>query len=146
MIVIGYPGIGKSQLAKTSSIYFDFDSSIVNKSDGWEYRYFLEAENYSSQGKIVFVSAHKQVQDYLKDSAEKVAVVYPSLLLHDYWVDKLRDRHFFDPSPENWRALQRVVSHYAEDIVELDSSPFIKIKLESEDYNLESLLTKELKS
>lgn len=142
MIVVGYPGIGKSTLSKESIKYVDFDSSRMIKNKGWEEDYVNEVIKLSKQGHIVFVSAHKSVRDILKNSTEKVLVVYPSLCLHDMWIDALRKRYINTRDEADYRALQRCVSNYCEDILELDESPFIKIKIETVPFNLRVALEK----
>ena len=147
MIVIGYPGVGKSTVAKRNDVYVDFDSSMFPKKDGWEEEYVNNAIGLSKQGHIVFVSAHKKVQDLLFDCGERVVVVYPSLTLHDFWIDKLRDRYEITHSESDKRALMRCVCHYCEDILELEDSKFeTKIELKrANEYDLEVELEEALK-
>ena len=139
MIVIGYPGVGKSTVSKKNTKCVDFDSSMFPKEDGWEELYVQRAESLSNQGFIVFVSAHKKVQDLLLESKEEVSVIYPSLRLHDFWIQKLKDRYEEHGSEENKRALYRCVSHYCEDILELEALPFKKTVIDKEDYDLTEL-------
>ena len=140
MIVIGYPGVGKSTVSKRSIKYVDFDSSSFSTKEGWEADYVFNAEMLSSHGHVVFVSAHRAVQDLLKKSKEKVVVVYPALRLHDFWINKLKVRYMKTNDKGDYRALARCVTHYCEDIVELKELPFPQIKIDTEDYDLEKLL------
>lgn len=145
MIVIGYPGVGKSTVSKRSITYIDLDSSIFNKDEkDWEKEYIKTAEKLSAKGHVVFVSAHKKVQELLLNSSQKILVVYPALRLHDFWIKKLRDRYAKSEKPEFYRALQRCVSHYCEDILELKALPFDQLKIDTEVYDLEVLLEKYL--
>lgn len=136
MIIIGYPGVGKSTASGSDRKFIDFDSSLVPKEDGWEVPYVKVATQLSKDGYIVFVSSHKSVQELLKECGETVVVAYPSLLLHDFWIDKLRARYDTTHRDSDLRALRRCVSHYCEDILELGELPFIKVEIESEDYVL----------
>lgn len=143
MIVIGYPGIGKSTITKDNIGYIDYDSSLFQKEDDWAELYVRGAINLSQMGNVVFVSSHKEVQDLLVNSTEKVVVVYPSLQLHEFWMDKLCDRYEKSNSEYDHKALMRCVSHFCEDILELRESNFEnKLEITTEDYNLEELLKK----
>lgn len=145
MIIIGYPGVGKSTVSKRSITYVDLDSSIFNKENkDWEKEYVKTAEQLSSEGHVVFVSSHKKVQELLTNSKEKILVIYPALRLHDFWIEKLRDRYIRTEKPEYYRALQRCVSHYCEDILGLKALPFDQLKIDTEVYDLEALLEKYL--
>ena len=141
MIVIGYPGVGKSTVSKRNIRYVDFDSSPFSNKEQWESDYVFNAEMLSSHGHVVFVSAHKAVQELLKNSKEKVVVVYPALRLHDFWIEKLKTRYIKTQNDGDYRALSRCVSHYCEDILELKGLPFPQIKIDEENYDLESMLS-----
>ena len=141
MIVIGYPGIGKTSVTKTNVGYIDYDSSLFEKVDGWEKDYVEAATNLSKWGNVVFVSSHKTVQELLLKSSEIVVVIYPSLMLHDFWINKLKTRYAKTGNEAEHRALIRCVCHYCEDILELQESEFKnKIEITDEDYKLEDLL------
>lgn len=143
MIVIGYPGVGKSTISKRNIRYVDFDSSIFPKEDGWEEDYVNKAISLSKEGHVVFISAHEKVRDLVKDCREKIVVVYPSLKLHDFWIQRLKDRYNKSRNAAEYRALYRCVSNYGEDILKLKESKFKnKIELKEESYDLEKLLEK----
>ena len=97
MIIIGYPGIGKSTLAGRDHKYIDLDSSNFKingeKSEDWYKVYCKVAEDLSRQGYIVFVSSHSVVREALKGSEEAVAVAYPVGALEKQWITKLGDRY-----------------------------------------------------
>ena len=63
MIIIGYPGIGKSTLSTTNEQYVDMESSrfIFNgvRPVRWAYFYARMAEDISRQGYRVFVSMQR---------------------------------------------------------------------------------------
>lgn len=141
MIVIGYPGIGKSTITKDNVGYIDYDSSLFQKEDDWAELYVKGAVNLSKMGNIVFVSSHKEVQDLLVNCSEKVVIVYPALQLHDFWIDKLRVRYEKSKSQYDYKALMRCVSNYCEDILTLREAQFEnKLEITTEEYNLEDLL------
>lgn len=141
MIIIGYPGVGKSTVSRRNIQYVDFDSSLYPKEDNWEEVYVQRAINLSKEGYVVFVSAHKKVRDLLFDCGEKVVVVYPSPKLHDFWIKKLKDRYTKSQNEAEYRALSRCVSNYCEDIIDLQEAKFKnKIEITEENYDLEDLL------
>ena len=142
MIIIGYLGVGKSTVSNKNPNYIDFDSSMFPKDDGWEESYVERAEALSEQGFTVFVSAHKAVQDLLKNSKEKIIIVYPNLLLREAWIKKLTDRYEKTKFESDKRALERCISFYSDDIVELMELPFPKVELKvSSNYDLEEMLS-----
>lgn len=140
MIIIGYPGVGKSTLSQKHENFIDYDSSLCNKANGWEEEYVKKAIILSDLNYTVCVSAHKKVQELLKDYAGRVVVVYPCLRLHDSWINRLRIRYEKTNDPGDYRALQRCVSNYCEDILELRELPYSKIEIKTEDYDLEEML------
>lgn len=123
MIIIGYPGVGKSTLAAkydsadyeaSKGIFpksiIDLDSSIFNicddemmfdpmnhrKHDNWVELYCKVAEELSDQDHLVFVSSHAAVQKYLRECGVEVGVIYPSLELKQQWLEKLRRRYMYE--------------------------------------------------
>lgn len=142
MIIIGYLGVGKSTVSNKNPNYIDFDSSMFPKEEGWEKDYVERAEALSEQGFTVFVSAHKTVQDLLKNSKEKIIVIYPNLLLREEWIKKLTERYEKTGFESDRRALSRCVSFYSDDIVEMMELPFTKVELSaSSNYDLEKILS-----
>ena len=143
MVIIGYPGVGKSTVSKGNYEFIDYDSSRYTKEPGWEEKYVKDILNYSKMGYIVFVSSHKRVQELLRLSKEEeIIVVYPSLQLREFWIDKLEERYKKTEDAGDYRALKRCVSNYCEDILEMRALPFKKIEITEKDYDLESLLRK----
>ena len=128
MIIIGYPGVGKTSLAGRYNQYIDLESSHFNdsfgeKRPGWFITYCRIAEDLSKQGYRVFVSCHNGVQEYFSKSEEYVMIVYPSLKLKDVWVKKIRERFEREPSLKNAKALQTVDEYYDTHIKSLMNSP-----------------------
>lgn len=143
MIIIGYPGIGKSTLAGRDHKYIDLESSNFKingeRSEDWYKVYCKIAEDLSRQGYIVFVSCHSVVREALKDSEEDVAVVYPIGALEKRWVTKLRDRYNKTNSEKDRMAYERAKDHFNEDIVSLLNYPTRhQVWLTSMNYDLES--------
>ena len=139
MIIIGYPGIGKSTLAGRYKEYIDLESSNWNnpdntKPDMWWWSYGKVAEDLSKQGYRVFVSCHKEVQEYFSKSNEYVIVLYPALELKEQWLDRVKKRFENEPSIKNAKALANVDEHYDIHIKSLMNSPF-KNKLVLRDMN-----------
>ena len=139
MIIIGYPGVGKTSLAGRYNQYIDLESSNWNspdntKPDMWWWSYGKVAEDLSRQGYRVFVSCHPSVQKYFEESNEYVMVLYPSLELKEEWIKRVADRYDRDCSMKNLAALNNVELYYDKQIKSLDDSPF-KNKLVLKDMN-----------
>ena len=139
MIIIGYPGVGKTSLAGRYNQYIDLESSNWNspdniKLDMWWWSYGKVAEDLSRQGYRVFVSCHPSVQKYFEESNEYVMVLYPSLELKENWIKRVADRYDRDRSMKNLAALNNVELYYDNQIRLLDDSQF-KNKLVLKDMN-----------
>src|SRR5574344_1559006 len=104
MIVLGYPGIGKTTICKDCQKYIDLESSYFaidgKKFDHWETVY-CNLLMYLSDKYIVFGSTHKLVLDFIMNNKTTKCIIYPSLELKDEWVHKLKTRYFTDPSIKN---------------------------------------------
>ena len=97
MIIIGYPGIGKSTLCHHRENCIDLESSCFDKSNkNWYKDYCNVAVDLHEQGNIVLVSNHDLVYKELssKDvlNTTNLVFVFPSLQLRDDWITKLGDR------------------------------------------------------
>lgn len=144
MIIIGYQGIGKSSLAGRRNEYIDLESSNFNnvygeKTEGWHIPYCKVAEDLSKQGYRVFVSCHREVQEYLLGSNAHVLLCYPSVQLEEQWLDKLQRRYEQDPSDKNLAALETAKKYYREHIVALgNSSHRYKLVLKDINYTLDN--------
>ena len=144
MIIIGYPGVGKTSLAGRYNQYIDLESSHFNdafgeKPSGWFIPYCKVAEDLSKQGYRVFVSCHKEVQEYFNKSNEYVIVVYPAIELKEQWLDRIKKRFENEPSIKNDKALESVDKYYNIHIKSLMNSPFEnKLKLKDMNYTLDN--------
>ena len=145
MIIIGYPGIGKSTLAGKDHKYIDLESSNFRingeRSDNWYKPYCKVAEDLSKQGYIVFVSCHSVVREALRGSGEDVAVAFPAGSLEKEWIAKLRDRYEETNSYKDRMAYERARDHFYEDIVDLCGCDIpYKMWLNDMGYDLEAAI------
>ena len=168
MIIVGYPGIGKSTLASKypGGKYIDLESSnfkelksheedlILNSGrrstviPGWAIIYVRIALDLSRSGYHVFISSHESVQRALLEQInheDHVFVVYPALSLKTDWLRRLRERYQYTSYTEEYiergkKALLRAIDNYEEDIKKLHNSSFDEIVINSMDYGLEELI------
>ena len=144
MIIVGYPGIGKTSLANWHNDYLDVDSSRLIfdgvRPNNWALCYVKMAEDLSKQYYKVLVSSHKEVRDNLKDIRDDIIVVCPSLDLKEEWIEKLKDRWIEDPSHKNFKAWKRAEEHYDEDITDLMNEPWRVIEIKDMHYELDELI------
>jgi MoxR-like ATPase len=94
MIIIGYPGIGKTTLCKHWHKYVDLDSSAFRYNDGtrdkrWAEIYCKVAIDLHNQGYVVFLSSHYEVRDILKKTTfspdvSVTTITFTSLSLVEY--------------------------------------------------------------
>ncbi len=146
MIIIGYQGIGKSTLCKTSGLilrYIDLESSLMkdpmnnNKRwDNWAGIYCNVALSLSGQGYTVFVSSHKAVQDILAESKDEVIAIYPSKQTKDEWIKKLLERYKKTGLKKDEIAWLDAKENFDSEIDILENSPFIKGTIFSMSYDL----------
>ena len=150
MIIIGFPGIGKSTLACNNYKFVDLESSyfkpVNNRNDDWVVEYCQCAVYLSLHGFIVFVSSHKAVRDYLAKIhiSEPIVYIFPSERIKEQWVKKLEDRHMESGLDKDYRAFIRARDYYDYDIRDLYSDDGIPYKWVITDinYNLEEEIEK----
>lgn len=150
MIIIGFPGIGKSTLASNNDKFVDLESSYFKTPDArnedWVVDYCKLAEILSKNGSIVLVSSHKAVRDYIANmhTDEPVACVFPSGGIREQWIKKLEDRYMNSGLDKDYRAFIRARDNYDDDIRELYSDDSIPYKwiITNINYNLEEELEK----
>lgn len=148
MIIVGYPGIGKSTICKYNKNQIDLESSLFDHEDlYWYISYINVAESLNDQGYDVYISSHFQVRfelfrRHVNDMSD-ILLVYPSSNLKDFWVHKLKDRYDKNPTDKNRRSYEYVKSFYEKTIENFESSMIPnKIKIEDIEYNLEQLIKK----
>lgn len=150
LIIIGYPGIGKSSLGKigTNQNVIDFESSLFkvygDRANNWNVIYCRQAVSLARQGFIVCISSHKCVREELAKCDQDgfvIVTIAPSLKLKKEWIARLKDRYSQNPSAKNLAALNNVEDNYDEDIKDIASDPnFSHIYLESTKYHLRSII------
>lgn len=131
MIVVGFPGIGKSTLASKHDHIIDLESSSFWKTDrngdktrpyDWCVYYVQIAEHLSKQGYTVFVSSHPEVRKYLeKHSTEKYIVIFPNTHLKDDWLKRLYQRYENTGLDKDLRAYKYMEKNYLNSVEELIS-------------------------
>ena len=125
MIIIGYPGVGKSTASKMFREVVNLNSTFFDNKE----LYCNVAIELSKQNLLVCVSSHKEVVECLLKSDEPICVVYPNKNLKSAWVNIVRNRYLGDKTDENYKALMRVWEHFESDISFLSETPFDKIEL-----------------
>ena len=144
MIIIGYPGIGKSTLANKKNGYIDLESSNFQYNGkrplNWYNYYCNIAEHLSKQGYNVFVSSHKLVRKRLKNSLETVICIYPSILLAEQWTKKLKQRYNQSYLEKDYKAWKNAEDNYHVNISELMMCGIPHIEINSMDYDLKKMI------
>ena len=130
MIIIGYPGIGKTTLARKSRRYVDLESSLfmVNgkRVDDWYILYCNIAKDISRQGNDVFVSSHEDVVRTLElmssvgDNLEVLSIVPEySVDMMDKWVLRLKNRYEETQMEKDRRSYEYVKDNYQTSILSI---------------------------
>lgn len=148
IILLGYPGVGKTTLAKESCLMTDLESSwfFVNgkRFEGWEEVYLTIATGLAIQGRLVLCPTHPAIRQGLWSQEDFAKIlVYPALHLKEKWLERIQFRLRNDPSEKNLRALDRVFKFYDQDISDLKKDThFLHIEIQSMDYSLSDGLRK----
>jgi len=145
MIIVGYPGIGKTSAADFNENCIDLDSTSF-EIDGcypanWETIYINIAKSLSDQRYIVFVNSSECVRkELIRRNIEDVAVCVPSLHLESEWTKKLLDRYNKSKKEEDFRAYasaETCYSYYIKSMLEdAQKAGWSSIVLEDMKYNL----------
>lgn len=169
MIICGFPGIGKTSVASSLDRYIDLESSCFNlterddegraeKMENWKQAYCQIAFDLAFQGKLVFVSSHKEIRDYLFEMQKKdvyhsdipILLVYPAPENKDNWLERLERRYWISyncgmpDASKNKAAWKACESHYDDFVSEIDNidlntddmSNVYRIALHNTVYNL----------
>lgn len=144
MIIIGYPGIGKSTLAGRESGCIDLESSDFKEMfpvGGWVVPYCTMAENLARQGFTVFVSSHEAVTlCFIMRGTRNIGMIYPALKLRKDWLNKLLDRAHDTKLDKDVRAYKRAETCCLLDIERMRglalSKHYPHCEIESLDYDL----------
>jgi hypothetical protein len=145
-VVVGYQGIGKSTLAFHNNLVIDLESSNFfvdgERPANWYIIYCKIARALCKQGYIVCVSSHKEVREELaRNPASKQVIIYPTHILKDKWIAKLRYRYEETQSAKDFKALKNAENCFDNNITDLENQEnFDKIGFSTMDYNLADLL------
>lgn len=149
VIIVGYQGIGKSSLAKYDRLFIDLESSSFflgdTRPDYWYMIYVNIAIHLASQGRVVFVSSHKEVRDYLLKVSSTTPEIHilcctPSVYIKKEWIDRLWLRYEQSKSNKDWKAWQNALLSYEANIQEIQNSGIPYIEITSMNYSLKALI------
>lgn len=145
MIIIGFPGIGKSSVTRAyegdtnTTGYIDLESSNFVKDGNWVKEYCGLAIDLDLQGYNVFVSSHKNVREYLaekQDMFPDIVEVFPSKELCDMWCQRLSRRYQDSPTEKNIRAFDYVRQNFDDAVDEMEHDAIIhKVRITKENMN-----------
>ena len=152
MIIIGFPGIGKSSVTRAydgdtnTTGYIDLESSIFVKDDNWVKEYCDIAIDLELQGYKVFVSSHKKVREYLAEKQDifpDIMEVFPSKEMRTEWLNKLECRYMKCKTDKNERALSYIRNNFDGAVDEMENDAIIhKVRIVKENMNdLEKAMT-----
>lgn len=135
-IIIGFPGVGKSTVAKDDTRFIDLESSTFmvdgQRSEDW-YKIYVNVAIDLVKQYNVFISSHMAVQNYLATlNYNNVIMAYPDKSLKIVWLKRLSKRCESDPSDKNKRALDYMESNFDTCVDDMDkSNSFMKLRLNS---------------
>lgn len=145
MIIIGFPGIGKSSVTRAyegdtnTTGYIDLESSNFIKDENWVKEYCDLAIDLEFQGYNVFVSSHKKVREYLAERQgifPDIVEVFPAIYLYNEWMSRLLYRYSTNPSDKNYRAYKYMENNFHTAIEEMEQDKIInKIRITRENMN-----------
>lgn len=158
MIIIGYPGIGKSTLVKNQDNnddyhYIDLENSRFwvqgeygrRRDPAWAEIYVKIAIDLESQGNDVFVSSHEEVRRALIKYASVeggpcVISICPAIELRDDWLGKLEDRFNKSGLKKDEDTLNYVREHFTENILAMKNDPIDCYSIDDITYSLPEIL------
>ena len=145
MIIVGFPGIGKSSFAATHENFIDLDIDSVfgnNLHDhSWYGLYCNVASALSSQGYNVFVSSDREIRWSLNRTSEDVIAIVPSLQLKDQWIERLRSLSE-DDSIRAKNKYSHIENHFERDVKEIMNECVCVVIDDIDDYSIEDLIRK----
>ena len=145
MIISTFQGMGKSTLAKRRPDIIDLESSNFDKSNpNWYLDYCRVAMDLDRQGYIVFISAHKQVRDYLR---QREFIDYHMIMyspeLKEYAVGKVATRYEQSQTLKDYAAYKKAKESFDAIVKEIsrDEQDGLKVVwVGGSDYNLEKII------
>lgn len=145
MIIIGFPGIGKSSVSRAyegdtnTTSYIDLESSNFVKDDNWVKEYCNLAIDLDLQGYNIFVSSHKAVREYLAEKQDifpDIMEVFPSKEMHTEWLNRLESRYMKCKTAKNERALNYMRNNFDAAVDEMERDAIIhKVRITKENMN-----------
>ena len=145
MIIIGFPGIGKSSVTRAydgdtnTTGYIDLESSNFVKDDNWVKEYCDLAIDLDLQGYNVFVSSHRAVREYLAEKQDlfpDIIEVFPSKELKIDWLNRLESRYMKCKTDKNERALNYMRNNFDAAVDEMERDAIIhKVRITKENMN-----------
>ena len=146
MIIIGFPGIGKSSVTRAydgdtnTTGYIDLESSNFVKDDNWVEEYCNLAIDLDLQGYNVFVSSHKDVREYLIDRQDIfpdiIIEVFPLKELKIDWLNRLESRYTKCKTAKNERAFNYMRNNFDAAVDEMERDAIIhKVRITKENMN-----------
>lgn len=115
MLICGYSGIGKTTYCKTHANAYDLDSSTFGKIKNWEAEYIKHAQRLAVQGKAVFISAHKEVIEYLQRNNIPFILAIPAEC-KETWELRLKLRYSQTHADYALNALRDFYQNYDKDM------------------------------
>lgn len=146
MIIIGYPGVGKTTVAKDDYRFIDLGTpgdmfpSIFLSRETKIIGYCHVALNLSKNGYFVFVSSHSDVSKKILSWDKNAIVCYPDASIKKEWIAKLYKRYKDMRNKETHNAWRRAKDHFDEDVSEMDRMKGRKLVIRSTDYNLKKMI------
>lgn len=145
MIIIGFPGIGKSSVTRAydgdtnTTSYIDLESSNFVKDNNWVKEYCCLAIDLDLQGYNVFVSSHGAVREYLAEKQDvfpDIIEVFPSKELKIDWLNRLESRYIKCKTAKNERALNYMRNNFDAAVDEMECDAIIhKVRITKENMN-----------
>ena len=135
LVIIGYPGIGKTSASNPSEGIIDFESSFfrengISRNEDWHITYVRQAIDLANQGYIPLLSSHKVVRDdnnlieYSRQKNNRVVTIAPMPDLQEKWLKRLKDRYNYNPSSANYASYTRATNHFEEDVIDMSSEKY----------------------
>ena len=143
MIIVGYPGIGKTWASRTTnggiidldSVYFrdrDDDSGWLGGEKGLR-NYIWLIKTLHFYGKTVLISSHKEVREALlaeKDiNKKKICYICPDVPMKDAWLSRLYNRWISSTEKKDWFAYKRAIKNYENDVKDMISDRVYGVKV-----------------
>ena len=125
MIYVGYPCIGKSSISgigknidlESSNFFYDVNGNgDYQRDSSWIEIYINIASDLSNQGFNIFISSHSAIIDELKKRDIPFKGIVPGINLEEKWIERARLRYEKYPTDKNKKALNRIESHFEEDV------------------------------